>query len=88
MLHYNKIIIDKINIHSNPAIDGTTVRFMIDNGDSLIVPATIKMTAATGEHARKRLPANPIGKVTASGLMFAAIASGTISGSIAKNKDS
>ena len=51
----------------------------------LMEPATIITTAETGETARSRLPARPIGMDTASTLIPAAAASGTMSGTIAKN---
>ena len=70
----------------SPANIGTDVLFTISSGSFFVVPATINTTAATGETARIKLPASPIGTDKAIGLIPAASASGTTSGTIAKNK--
>lgn len=44
-----------------PKTIGTEVRLTIFTGDNFVVPATIKITAATGEIARNKFPANCIG---------------------------
>lgn len=49
------------NIITTPKIIGTEVRLTIWMGDSFVVPATIKTTAATGETARNKFPASCIG---------------------------
>lgn len=44
-----------------PKAMGTDVRLTIFTGESFVVPATIKITAATGEITRNRFPANCMG---------------------------
>jgi hypothetical protein len=79
-------IIDRMNIHTTPAIIGTEVRLIISSGSIFKVPAIINTTGATGETALNKFPANPIGTEIAIGLIPAASAKGTINGTIAKNK--
>ena len=76
---------DKINMKITPTTIGTDVLFTISRGSFFVLPATIITTADTGETARNKFPASPIGTVTAYGLILAAAAKGTISGTIAKN---
>ena len=58
-----------ININTTQTIIGTDVLLTISNGSCLVLPATIITTAATGDTARNKFPANPIGTVTAYGLI-------------------
>lgn len=58
-----------MNIKTVPAIMGTDVRLTIWTGFFLTEPATISTTAETGDTARNRLPARPIGMLTASTLI-------------------
>lgn len=62
---------------------GTLVLLTRSNGFTLIKPATMTVTAATGDTALIRLPANAIGTDIAVALIPAAIASGIINGTIA-----
>src|SRR5690606_17321993 len=80
---YRKNNIDNTNMNKTPATIGTAVRLTILKGVCLVVPATITMTAETGETALNKLPASPIGTVTAYALIPAAMASGAIRGTIA-----
>lgn len=57
---------DRMNMTITPAIIGTLVRRTMSIGLFLMEPATIITTAETGETARSRLPARPIGMDTAS----------------------
>lgn len=82
---YKKRIIERTNMKMTPEIIGTEVRFIISNGSTFNVPAIISTTAATGDTARNKLPASPIGMEIATGLMPAASANGTIKGIMAKN---
>ena len=77
------MITDKININTTPTIIGTEVRFTISNGCFFVVPATIITTADTGDTALNKFPASPIGTEIANTLIPAAVASGTIRGTIA-----
>ena len=62
------------------------VRLTTSMGLLFTDPATIMTTADTGETARSRLPASPIGMLTARTLIPAAAASGTIRGTMAKKR--
>ena len=69
-----------------PVIIGTEVRLTISIGLFFTVPATIKTTSDTGDTARSKLPASPIGMLIVRTLIPVALANGTISGTIAKNR--
>ena len=66
-----------------PKAMGTDVRLTIFTGESFVVPATIKITAATGEIARNRFPANCMGIDKAMGEIPAAFDRGNNRGIIA-----
>lgn len=70
-------------MNSTPATIGTDVRLTIFSGSSLVAPETMMITAATGETARKRLPASPRGTAIATGEIPDAVDNGTKSGIIA-----
>ena len=59
LILYRKNNIDNTNMNKTPATIGTAVRLTILKGVCLVVPATITMTAETGETALNKLPASP-----------------------------
>src|SRR5699024_4766159 len=75
--------IEMMNMKTTPTTIGNHVRLTILSGLSLVEPATITTTAATGEQARKRFPAMHMGTETAKGSIPATFASSYISGTIA-----
>ena len=82
---YRKQTTERTNMKTTPAIMGTAVRRTISIGLFSTEPETIITTAETGETARKRLPARPMGTEMAMGEMPAAAASAGMSGTMAKN---
>ena len=77
---------DRTKESTTPKIIGTEVLRTICIGDSFVVPATIKITAATGDTALSRFPESCIGIDKATGSIPAALESGIINGIIANNK--
>lgn len=73
-------------LNTTPTSMGTLVRLTTSRGVFWMEPETIITTADTGETARSRLPARPMGTETARTLMPAAAARGTIRGTMAKNR--
>lgn len=87
--HYymgKNMIMDSTNMKIVPAIMGTEVRLTTSMGLRFTDPATMTVTAATGDTARSRLPARPMGTLMARTLIPAAAARGTMRGTMAKTE--